>query len=70
MSSGFRISAFRASTCGLVHLAAWSLFSTMNLIAALAAMRPSACEPEENLWLEAPEASPAQNRPLTVAMFA
>ncbi len=31
-------------------------------------MRPSACEPEENLWLEAPEASPAANRPVTVVM--
>src|SRR5574337_718796 len=38
-------------------------------MADLAAMRPSAWEPEENLCEEAPEASPAQKSPFTVAMF-
>ena len=69
ISIGFRISVLSASkaagsSTGMV------LFSTMNLIAALAAIRPSACDPEENLWLEAPEASPAQKRPFTVDMCA
>ena len=45
-----------------------SLLSSTNLTIALAAMRPSACEPEENLWPEAPTPSPAVNRPLTVVM--
>ena len=35
-------------------------------MAALAAMRPSACEPEENLCPEAPQTSPIMNRPGTV----
>src|SRR5512139_1443312 len=43
-------------------------FSTRKRQAALAAMRPSAWEPEENLWAEQPTPSPAVNRPFTVVM--
>ena len=32
-------------------------------------LRPSACEPDENLCDDAPEASPAQNMPGTVDMW-
>ncbi len=45
-----------------------SLLSITNLTMPLAAIRPSAWEPEENLWPEAPTPSPAVNRPFTVVM--
>ena len=37
-----------------------------DLTIALAARRPSACEPDENLWPEAPQMSPHMKRPFTV----
>ena len=39
-----------------------------NLIMAFMAMRPSAWEPEENLWPEAPTPSAAVKSPFTVVM--
>src|SRR5208337_4126497 len=59
----FNASIVAGSTFGMV------LLSRMNAMAPLAAIRPSACEPEENLWLDAPTPSPAEKRPLTVVMW-
>jgi hypothetical protein len=50
-------------TCG------WPFFMSFTYFtAALAAMRPSVKEPDENLWAVPPMVSPAPNRPSTVIM--
>ncbi len=43
--------------------------SIINAKAALAAIRPSVNDPDENLCDEAPDASPAANKPLTVVIL-
>src|SRR5208283_5792305 len=65
---GARIFFFISSTTAMSTLG-MVLLSRIYAMAPLAAIRPSACEPEENLWLDAPEPSPAVKRPLTVVMW-
>ncbi len=67
-SRGLRIVFRSSSTCASSSVGA-SLWSRMYATADFPAIRPSVKEPDENLWLEAPDASPAANSPSTVVMF-
>ena len=67
VSTGFQISS-AISSADSANSGLKSLLSRQYFTIDLAAIRPSACEPEENLWPDAPTPSPAVNRPLTVVI--